>query len=70
MNCGTSKKCGRYWADVTADKIFDATLKKLDAKNLHNDSLLKNLRELALKNARLALELMKGGDYQIDDEKN
>ncbi len=57
-------------ADVTADKIFDETLKKLDAQNLHNDSLLKNLRELALKNAKLALELMKGGDYQIDNETN
>ena len=44
--------------NVTAEKIFNATIKKLDAKNFHDESLLKNLRELALKNARLALELL------------
>lgn len=44
---------------VTAEKIFDSTIKKLDAKNFHDESLLKDLRELALKNARLALELLK-----------
>lgn len=44
--------------DVTAEKIFLETIKKLDAKNFHDESLLKNLRELALKNARLALELL------------
>ena len=46
-------------ADVTADKIFAAVIKKLDAKNFHDESLLKNLRDLALKNAWLALDLLK-----------
>ena len=46
-------------SDVTAEKIFDAVTKKLDAKNFHDESLLKNLRELARENARLALELLK-----------
>lgn len=44
---------------VTAEKIFDSTIKKLDAKNFHDESLLKNLRERALQNARLALDLLK-----------
>ena len=45
--------------NVTAEKIFDGVIKKLDAKkNLHNEKQLKNLRELALKNARLAIELI------------
>ena len=44
---------------VTAEKIFTETIKKLDAKNFHDESLLKNLREAALKNARLAIELLK-----------
>ncbi len=43
---------------VTAETIFIETIKKLDAKNFHNESLLKNLREAALKNARLAIELL------------
>ena len=47
--------------DVTADKIFNEVLKKLDAKNFHKDTRLKNLRELAVKNAELAVELIKGG---------
>lgn len=46
-------------SDVTAEKIFDAVIKKLDAGNFHNESLLQKLRELARKNARLALELLK-----------
>ena len=45
-------------ADVTADKISAATLKKLGAENSHDEALLKNLRELARQNARLALELL------------
>lgn len=45
--------------DVTAEKIFIETIKKLDAKNFHDESLLKKLREAALKNATLALELLK-----------
>lgn len=46
--------------NVTAEKIFDGVLSKLHKKILHNESQLKNLRELALKNARLAIELLKG----------
>lgn len=46
-------------SDVTAEKIFDAVTKKLDVKNFHDESLLQNLREMARKNARLALELLK-----------
>ena len=45
--------------NVTAEKIFAETIKKLDANNFHDESLLKNLRELALKNAQLAIELLK-----------
>ena len=48
--------------DVTADKIFDETLKKINAdKNLQleNSKLKYNLRELSLKNAKLAIELLK-----------
>lgn len=45
--------------DVTADKIFDEVLKKLDERIFKNDSLLNNLRELAIKNATLAIELLK-----------
>jgi len=45
-------------SDVTADKIFDATLKKLsEHKGTCNDSLLKELGELARKNAKLAVKL-------------
>lgn len=47
--------------DVTAEKIFDEVLKKLNAnKNLPPNSynLQPNLRELAVKNARLAVELL------------
>ncbi|MBO4400394.1 MAG: polysaccharide pyruvyl transferase CsaB [Selenomonadaceae bacterium] len=46
-------------SDVTAEKIFDAVTSKLSAGNFHNESLLKNLRELARQNARLALELLR-----------
>ncbi|MBQ7704326.1 MAG: polysaccharide pyruvyl transferase CsaB [Selenomonadaceae bacterium] len=46
-------------SEVTAEKIFTETIKKLDAKNFHDESLLKNLREAALKNARLAIQLLK-----------
>ena len=46
--------------DVKAEKIFEETAKKINsAKNFHNESLLKNLRELARKNAQLAIELLK-----------
>ena len=46
-------------ADVTAEKIFDETLKKLSAqKNFHDDTLLKQLGELARRNAKLAVELL------------
>ena len=45
--------------NITAEKIFTETIKKLDANNFHDESLLKNLRELALQNARLAIELLK-----------
>ncbi|MBR2775429.1 MAG: polysaccharide pyruvyl transferase CsaB [Selenomonadaceae bacterium] len=45
-------------ADVTADKIFDATLKKLsEHRNACDDTLLKELGDLARKNAKLAIEL-------------
>ena len=45
--------------NITAEKIFDEVTKKFDAKkNLHNESQLKNLRELAWKNARLAIDLI------------
>ena len=44
--------------DVTADKIFDTTLDKLSApKNSRNAALLKELGNLARKNAKLAAEL-------------
>ena len=45
--------------DVTADKIFYEITKKLDEGTFKNDLLLKNLRELAVKNATLAIELLK-----------
>ncbi|MBQ9441830.1 MAG: polysaccharide pyruvyl transferase CsaB [Selenomonadaceae bacterium] len=45
--------------NVTAEKIFDGVVKKIGAKkNLHNESQLKNLRESALQNARLAIKLL------------
>ena len=45
-------------ADVTADEIFDATLKKLsEHKNFPDDKLLKELGALARQNAKLAVEL-------------
>ena len=48
-------------SDVTAQKIFDATLEKLSAhKNSLNDKLLKELNELARRNAKLAVELAEG----------
>ena len=46
--------------DVTADKIFDETLKKLSAQNSRDDTLMKKLGELARMNAKLALELVEG----------
>ena len=48
-------------ADVTADEIFDATLRELsEHKNSPDDKLLKELGELAHKNAKLAVELVSG----------
>ncbi|MBR4643007.1 MAG: polysaccharide pyruvyl transferase CsaB [Selenomonadaceae bacterium] len=45
-------------ADVTADKIFDETLKKFsEHKNPCDEKLLKELGELARQNAKLAVEL-------------
>ena len=45
-------------SDVTAQKIFDATLSKLsEHKNFRDDTLLKDLGELARMNAKLAVEL-------------
>lgn len=46
--------------NVTAEKIFDGVISKLNKKILHNESQLKNLRESAWQNARLAIELLKG----------
>ncbi|MBR4152767.1 MAG: polysaccharide pyruvyl transferase CsaB [Selenomonadaceae bacterium] len=46
-------------SDVTADKIFDATIKKLSERTeFRDDSLLKKLRELARQNAKLAVKLV------------
>ncbi len=46
-------------SDVTAEKIFDGVTKKLSAgKNFDYDTKLKNLNELAVTNARLAVELL------------
>ncbi len=48
--------------EVTAEKIFSAAVEKIERpKNLHDDSLFKNLRTLARKNAESAIELIKGG---------
>ncbi|MBR4904241.1 MAG: polysaccharide pyruvyl transferase CsaB [Selenomonadaceae bacterium] len=48
-------------ADVTADKIFDATIKKLsEQKEFRDDTLLKKLGELARQNAKLAVKLVEG----------
>ena len=48
-------------ADVTAQEIFDATLKKLSAdKEFCDDILLKELNALARQNAKLAVELASG----------
>lgn len=45
-------------SDVTADKIFDATLKKLsEHKGTCDDNLLRELGELARRNAKLAVAL-------------
>ena len=45
-------------ADVTAQEIFDATIKKLSAdKEFRDDTLLKELNALARQNAKLAVEL-------------
>ena len=44
--------------DVTSDKIFDDTIKKLSSKKISRDSnLLKKLGDLARLNAKLAVEL-------------
>ena len=46
-------------SDVTAEEIFDGVTKKLSAgKNFDYDAKLKNLNELALTNAWLAVELL------------
>ena len=46
-------------SDVTAEKIFAGVKKKLsEEKNFPYTSQLKNLHELAVKNARLAIELL------------
>ena len=46
-------------ADVTAQEIFDATIKKLSAqREFRDDSLLKKLSKLARLNAKLAVELV------------
>jgi len=46
-------------ADVTAEKIFDCVKEKISAgKNFHYNAQLKNLNELALTNAKLAVELL------------
>lgn len=46
-------------SDVTAQKIFDATLIKLsEQREFRDDTLLKELSKLARKNAKLAVELM------------
>ena len=48
------------FSDVTAQKIFDETLKKLSApKNSRDDNLLKQLGDLARMNAKLAVELIR-----------
>ena len=44
--------------NVTAEKIFDETKKKLSIDKNFSNSQLKNLRELAIKNAKLAVELI------------
>ena len=46
--------------DVTADKIFDETQKKLSAKNSRDANLLRELGDLARLNAKLAVELADG----------
>ena len=47
-------------SDVTAQEIFDATLKKLsEDKEFHDDTLLKELNALTRQNAKLAVELVK-----------
>lgn len=45
-------------ANVTAAEIFNAAVNKLDSKNFHDETLLQKLRESALENARLAVELL------------
>jgi len=47
-------------ANITAQEIFDATLKKLsEDREFRDDTLLKELNALARKNAKLAVELVK-----------
>ena len=46
-------------ADVTAEKIFEGVKEKISAgKNFSYDAQLKNLNELAVTNARLAVDLL------------
>lgn len=47
-------------SDVTGEKIFDETLKKLSAQNSRDDTLMKKLGDLARMNAKLAVELVVG----------
>lgn len=48
-------------SDVTADKIFDATLKKLsEQREFRDDTLLRELEKLARQNAKLAVKLVEG----------
>ena len=46
--------------NVTADKIFDDTRKKLSAQNYRDANLLRELGDLARLNAKLAVELVSG----------
>ena len=48
-------------SDVTEENIFDGVSEKLSSgKNFDYDAKLKNLNELALSNARLAIGLLNG----------
>ena len=48
-------------SSITAQEIFDATLKKLsEQKEFRDDNLLKKLSELARQNAKLAVALVAG----------
>ena len=59
MRADVEKPLGNL-QDVTADKIFDETVKRLNSDKVFYDAvLLHNLRELSLKNSKLALSLLK-----------